>query len=207
MAINNSVALGKTKGSIGNVTFARLKGQQISKSKIEAKGAILPANQSPAQIRMKNVVMAYQVIAMFLQFATGLRKSTESVFNAFVRIFKSSCSAVLSTSGWSALLELGGKAISSGNFIQANELTRTDPNITVRLITGGTAFLTNSYVAVMKVISATGANVSVQHLITEAEWNAGQIVIALVQAASDFSIIYAYNVPLKKCSEPVITTD
>lgn len=204
MAVNNSIALGKTKGSIGNVTFARLKGQQVSKSKIEAKGAILPLNQSPAQIQMKNVVMAYQVIAMFLQFATGLRKSTESVFNAFVRIFKSSMDIILKPSGWIALDILMDKVVSSGNFIRTGVITAAAGTITVPLLTGGTPFLANSYIAAMKYVTNTGANVTANHLLTEEEWNAGTVTFALTLVDSDKDIVYIYNITAKKCSEPVI---
>jgi len=205
MAINNSIALGKTTGSIGNVTFARLKGQQVSKSKIEAKGAILPANQSPAQIQMKNIVMTYQVIAMFLQFATGLRKSTESVFNAYVRIFVGTMSNVLSPSPWDALTSLIDKVITSGNFINSGIISFVNGTITIALNTGGLPFVAGSYIAALKVIELTGVNISGNHLITEAEWNAGIVTFALVLDGATATMTYIYNVAAKKCSEPVYT--
>ena len=65
MAIFNSIALGKTKGSIGNVTTTTLKGQSVAKQR-----NFNPANpKTPDQVssrnRMSNAVMAWKFLAVF----------------------------------------------------------------------------------------------------------------------------------------------
>jgi hypothetical protein len=196
----DSIALGKSTGSIGNITTTRLKGQNVAKAKITSTTNVNSPGQVTSRGRMSNIVMAYQFLAIFLQFAVSLRKPTESVYNAFVRLFKSLILDYVVDSKPLAAALLAGIANVGGNFIVIDSLVLAGTNLTVTFNTGGLPFVANSYIQSIGWKTADGSSKVVNAIITEAQWNAGTLVVAASLADSDNQGAYIYNLASKKNS-------
>jgi hypothetical protein len=95
MATFNSVLIGKAKGKVGNVVLTAIKGQNIVKALNDKPANPRSVGQTDNRVQMSNAVLAYQYLAMFFAYATALAKSTESVYNAFIRLVKSGMSTAL----------------------------------------------------------------------------------------------------------------
>lgn len=200
MAVFNSIALGKSSGSIGNVTTARLKGQGVAKSKITQTTNVNSVGQVESRGKMSNIVMAWQFLAIFLAFINPLRKSTESNYNAFVRGFKTEISDVIAASRSAAAKLLTGLAGLAGNFITVLNTVIVAGTGVVAFNTGGLPFVAGSKVRVIGYDSATGESVVTDLPIIEADWNNGSVNIAGQLTTADSFGAYIYNPTTKKCS-------
>lgn len=81
-----NVILGYLRGSIGDITFFRAKGQQLSRARNRAPANPRTAGQMDQRAKMACAVKFFsQVGANFFKFAFEGKKETESYFNAFVK--------------------------------------------------------------------------------------------------------------------------
>jgi len=87
MAIFNSIALGRAKQSLGNVTTVVLKGQAIAKQKITSTTNRNTEGQVDQRNQLRNVVKVWPYFKAFLTQLKSQVRSTESIFNAYVRMF------------------------------------------------------------------------------------------------------------------------
>jgi hypothetical protein len=200
MAIFNSIALGKSKGAIGNVTTTRIKGQQIAKSKVAKTGSILPANQTAAQKRMKNAVMAFQFLSVFLMFATPMRKTKESVYNAFVRFVAPVISNIVAESAALASSLLGILSIYVSNYCTVISSGFGATNTIIEFTAMGNPFEGTPIGRVLQYNSATGERLISEHTITAGEWAAGSFEAGVNLANADSIACYIYSTSLKKQS-------
>lgn len=200
MAVFDSIALGKSKGSIGNVTTTRLKGQGVAKSKITQTTNVNSVGQVTSRGKMSNIVMAYQYLALFLVNAVALRKQTESVYNAFVRGFKTEISEAIADSKAAAAALLTGLAGLSGNFIKISDVLILNGVGTVSFDTGGLPWVSDAILRVITYSSNTGQSLVTSVAITEEQWNAGEVILANQLLNGDKSGAYIYSPLAKKCS-------
>ena len=90
MAKVNSIAIGKAKGSIGNVTFRTRLGDVIASQKVgDRKGQPGTYNQVARRVMWPNLVNAYKALnsidGMSMHVAFPRASKGESAFNAFIR--------------------------------------------------------------------------------------------------------------------------
>lgn len=200
MAKFDSVLLGKSKGSVGNITTSRLKGQNIAKAKITSTTNVNSAGQQLSRGKMSNIVLAWQFLAIFMVSATALRKSTESVYNAFVRGFKSGISEVVAVSRPAAAALLSGVEGLAGNFITVLFTSYVDTTAIFSLNTGGLPYTADTYVRAIGFNSLTGEQKIIDRVITEVEWNAGSVSVLAMLDGADNVGVYIYNATTNKCS-------
>lgn len=201
MAIHSSLAVGSARKSMGGMTYVKLKGQNVVKQQVPKKGKISLANRSPSQNRMSNSVLAWQFLTLFLVNIIALRTSTESNYNAFVRLANSYFTAVIAGSRSLAASMLSDNILGSGNFVNVSSLDYATNICTVTFLTGGLPFVENSYVKAIVWIAATGSNQIVTRLLTEAEWTAGSAILVTTFANPTLGGAYIYNSSLNKCSD------
>lgn len=200
MAKFDSIVFGKSSGSIGNVTTARLKGQNIAKAKITQTTNVNSVGQVESRGKMSNIVLAWQFLSVFLVYISALRKPVESNYNAFVRGFKTLVSDVVVASRSAAAALLNGLDGLAGNFVTISSVAGAGASVTIALVTGGLPFSATTYVRVISYISATGESQIVNRLITEAEWLAGAIIVTGNLATATDCGAYLYDSLNKKCS-------
>lgn len=81
-----NIILGYLRGSIGDITFFRAKGQQLSRARNRAPANPRTVGQMDQRAKMACAVKFFsQVGANFFKFAFEGKKETESYFNAFVK--------------------------------------------------------------------------------------------------------------------------
>ena len=117
MAIINSVLTGKAKGKIGNIVLATVKGQTTAREYNPNPTYSDSAGQTLQRGRLRNAVLAWQFLNVFLQYAKPLAKSTESVYNAFIRLVVN----LLPEAPYATRAEAGGQALAellyAGNYV------------------------------------------------------------------------------------------
>lgn len=200
MAIFDSILLGKSKGSVGNVTTSRLKGQNVAKAKITSTTNKNSPGQQLSRDKMSNIVMAWQFLAIFMVNATALRKSTESVYNAFVRGFKSGISGVKVDSRPLAATLLAGIEGLVGNFISVSYTSYVGTTAIFALNTGGLPYVAGSFIRTIGFNSLTGEQKIIDRAVTDTEWNAGSVTILGMLAGTDMVGVYVYGTVESKCS-------
>ena len=201
MAIAKNGLFRKVSGSVGGTTANMLKGQQVIKEKVAKKGSILPANFSLAQIQMSNVVMLWQFLALFLSKALYIRKATESVYNAFVRLSVGLTSADLYTDTIDAVGNFGGTTIGSGKWVTMNSATVTATIPTIDFITNGIPWVATRRMRYMGVNGTTLATEIRDVAISEAQWNAKTLVGAAFPAGMVAVMVYIYDAQARKISD------
>lgn len=200
MAIFDSILLGKSKGSVGNVTTSRLKGQNVAKAKITSTTNVNSAGQQLSRGKMSNIVLAWQFLAIFMVSATALRKSTESVYNAFVRGFKSGISEVLAASRPAAAALLAGVEGLVGNFISVAYTSYVDTTAIFALNTSGLPYVTGTFIRAIGFNSLTGEQKIIDRVVTEIEWNAGSVSVLDMLDSAYMVGVYVYGTIENKCS-------
>lgn len=190
MAIINSVALGKSRGKIGNIVTATLKGQVIAKERNYSPANPKTELQVNSRGKMSNAVLAWQFLALFFSMAMALRKSTESTYNAFVRYAKNFFPAAIAASRPQAAYLLAGVELFSGNWIVATLNAIAPGEGYVLLNTGGLPFNALSRARVIEFDQVSGTNFISDVAITEAYWNAGQVPYA--SDSVDATTVYAF---------------
>lgn len=196
----SSIALGHSRGSIGNVTTNRLKGQQIAKAKIISTTNVSSVGQVASRGRMSNIVMAWQFLSVFLMFAKGWRKKTESVYNAFVRRYKSVMSDVVEDSrSMAATLLVAGQGI-QGNYAMVDGMSGVAQATVVSFSTGGIPLAPGTHIRILGFNSVSGSNNIVDVPLTDAAWASGEYETDVLGADSDYRAAYIYTLDGKKCS-------
>jgi hypothetical protein len=196
----SSIALGHCSGSIGNVTTNRLKGQQIAKAKIISTTNVNSVGQVTSRSKMKNIVMAWQFLAPFLINAKGLRKKTESVYNAFVRGFKTGISDIVADSRSAAAALLDSVSGLEGNFIKVVGTSGSLSAAVFNLNTGGLQYVEGVKLAVIGWDASTGLNAIYFVPLTESEWSAGITSPINIEGGDTDRAAYVYTPDGKKCS-------
>ncbi len=205
MAIFNSIALGKSSGSIGNVTTARLKGQGVAKSRITQTTNVNSPGQVESRGKMSNIVLAWQFLAIFLVSISALRKSTESNYNAFVRGFKSEINDVVAISRSLAAAMLSGLSGLAGNFITVVHVGFSTGTESLSFLTGGLPFSAGTMVRVIAFDAISGESTIVERAVTNVEWLAGELDVTSLLASCSHVGAYIFNTSDKKCSNIMIS--
>lgn len=178
MAIFNSIALGKTKGSIGNVTTTTLKGQSVAKQRNYNPANPKTVDQVNSRNRMANAVSAWKFLAVFFAPLVMLAKPLESTYNAFVRLSKNLFPAVLQNAGFAAAAALDGEQLAGNSSILIPSLASDGADLNVTLNTAGVPWSANLHIRTICYDSADGSNTLIDRAILEAEWNAGVLTVA-----------------------------
>ena len=200
MAIFNSIVIGKASGKIGNVVLCSLKGQNVAKSRNYSPTNPRTVLQTNSRGKMSNAVLAWQFLSLFLVNINALRKSTESNYNAFIRLSKNLFSGTVANSGCDAAAMLADLSVGISSFVLISDLTYAIDSVTATFSTGGLPFIAGSRLHYIGFNNTSGANVIIDHVITEAEWNLGIITFAFSRIGFDTIAAYVYNNQANKCS-------
>ena len=177
MAIINSVLTGKAKGKIGNIVLATVKGQTTAREYNPNPTYSDSAGQTLQRGRLRNAVLAWQFLNVFLQYAKPLAKSTESVYNAFIRMIVNS----LPESTIASRAAAGKLALNSLSF-PSSYVTMLGFNLSVgesivNFKTNYFPWVAGTKLVLIDYNPATGDRFVKVTPILEADWIAGEITI------------------------------
>lgn len=200
MAIINSVLTGKAKGKIGNIVLATVKGQTTAREYNPNPTYSGTAGQTLQRGRLRNAVLAWQFLNIFLKYAKPLAKSTESVYNAFIRLIVNALPEI----AYSTRAEAGAQALAE--LLYDGSFT----TLSVPEITGGgagVAFNANYFpwVAGIKAVfinydSATGYRYVIVQDVDEADYNDGTLVFTDAKITGDSGACYMISADGSKMS-------
>lgn len=176
MAIINSVLAGKAKGKIGNIVLATVKGQTTAREYNPNPTYSDSAGQTLQRGRLRNAVMAWQFLNIFLQHAKPLAKSTESVYNAFIRLIVN----LLPEIAYTTRAEAGAQALAelqfSGNYVTADSPIVAGLDITVNFSTNYFPWSAGIKMYILNYESVTGYRYLKAVNVSEAQWAAGSVL-------------------------------
>lgn len=177
MAIISSVLTGKAKGKIGNIVLATVKGQTTAREYNPNPTYSDSAGQTLQRGRLRNAVMAWQFLNIFLQYAKPLAKSTESVYNAFIRLIVNS----LPEATYSTRAEAGAQALAEflydGNFATVSAVVLEAGEASVEFNTNYFPWVSGTKVVFIDYNTVSGYRYVKVVSVSETEWNAGQLAI------------------------------
>lgn len=176
-----NIILGYLRGSIGDITFFRAKGQQLSRARNRAPANPRTVAQMDQRAKMACAVKFFsQVGANFFKYAFEGKKETESYFNAFVKnnIYTGGYIGKQASSVYD-FPALGNWQISSGSL---PEITAPFPQSV-----NGVAFNvgTTSGTAITTVSALTTALISSD----SSRWREGDILTCLCYCATNYSTL------------------
>ncbi len=116
MAVVSNTITGKTRGSVGNVTFTTWKGLNVMKSKPTHVHYPNSLGQMQAKQKLIAVVAFYQSCSPFINLGFSQRAIKKSAYNAFVS--KAILSGAISSDGFNAEISLQDLPISDGSLGQ-----------------------------------------------------------------------------------------
>ena len=178
MAIINSVLTGKAKGKIGNIVLATVKGQTTAREYNPNPTYSDTAGQTLQRGRLRNAVMAWQFLNVFLQYAKPLAKSTESIYNAFIRLVVN----LLPKAPYATRAEAGGQALAelqySGSFTTLSSPVYTGPDFIVSFNVNYFPWQAGVKLIFINFDISSGVRVVKVVDISEAQWIAGEITLS-----------------------------
>ena len=200
MAIISSVLTGKAKGKIGNIVLATVKGQTTAREYNPNPTYSDSAGQTLQRGRLRNAVMAWQFLNIFLQYAKPLAKSTESVYNAFIRLVVN----LLPEAAYGTRAEAGGQALAELSYV-GNFTTVSAPTVEA----GAFDFTFNQnyfpWQSGIKVVfinydAVTGYRYVIMREIPETDYNAGAFAVSDAKITADSGCIYMLSADGSKMS-------
>ena len=200
MAIISSVLTGKAKGKIGNIVLATVKGQTTAREYNPNPTYSDSAGQTLQRGRLRNAVMAWQFLNIFLQYAKPLAKSTESVYNAFIRLIVNSLPeiayATRGEAGSQALAEL----LYAGNFVTIGAVTVNNDTISFPLNTNYFPWSAGIKAVVLSYNTVTGYRYVRVHDIAVEGWVNGAFAINDINFTGDSAAVYFISADGSKMS-------
>lgn len=194
MAIIQSILVGKGKGKIGNVVLSGLKGQTVAKQLNSSPLNPRTTAQTDNRVKMANAVLAWQFLSLFFASAKGLRKSLESVYNAFVRTVKNGLSDALYESRAQAGAEALKLNLFNGNWFSINFLTSSDDRVSVMFSAYGVQWAETFRVRVICLSTLTGEQLVAEIPISEEDFAAGTVpLVGLEIEDMDMAAAYIYD--------------
>ena len=175
MAIIYSVLTGKAKGKIGNIVLATVKGQTTAREYNPNPTYSDSAGQTLQRGRLRNAVLAWQFLNIFLKYAKPLAKSTESVYNAFIRLIVNLLPEISyetrSQAGAQALAEL----LYAGNYVNIEAVIVDSTEVEVTFNVNYFPWSAGVKLYILNYDSASGYRYVKAVTLTEAQWLAGSI--------------------------------
>lgn len=200
MAIINSILTGKAKGKIGNIVLATVKGQTTAREYNPNPTYSDTAGQSLQRGRLRNAVLAWQFLNVFLQYAKPLAKSTESVYNAFIRLIVNRLPEI----AYATRAEAGGQALAEfsyqGNYATTNNVVAFDTHIEVYLDTNYFPWEPGIKAVVLSYNVVTGYRFIKVVPIQENEWITGDISFTDAGFTGDSAAVYFISADGSKMS-------
>ena len=190
MAIIDSVLVGKGRGKIGNVVLQGIKGQTVAKQLNPAPSNPRTVLQTESRVRMANTVAAWQFLSVFFAFAGALRKPLESVYNAFVRIYKNKAGAGQVFSRVLNAMQLLGGFQFAGNWVSITSIVLGVGTTKVNFTTGGLPFVQASTLRMIGIDLEGQAFTIAEHVLDSNAWNAGMYQYAGL--GNEYTAVAAY---------------
>lgn len=201
MAIVDSIALGKSKGSIGNITFYQLNGQTVARYRNTA-----PTDpQTPAQLSqrlgMKNTTKAFSLMKEWAKGLAAVKVGKQTYYNRFTSIMIKAFNKVNYSTPLDIIKGVIGGGIVAGNsiYVLRNELKET--YIRIPFDTAHYAYETGWKMVLGVINDSEDSFDTVSENISLTDWNNGYIDVPIIGSKNYKTFCYAYNPIVHKISD------
>lgn len=192
--------MGKSKGKIGNVVTTTLKGQVIAKSRNYSPENPNSDGQKLSRGKMANAVKAWQFLALFLVFTKPFAKSTESTYNAFIRVAKNLFAEPRLEFGYLAAASLGVVSIFQSMIATVQSVAYDAYDVTVTLSLSGVPWSPNLKYRILCFDNTTGENNMLTGAISQIVYNSMELQVASELLNPTNAVCYIYDSESNKCS-------
>lgn len=190
MAIISSVLTGKAKGKIGNIVLATVKGQTTAREYNPNPTYSDSPGQTLQRGRLRNAVLAWQFLSNFLQYAKPFAKSTESVYNAFIRLIVNALPEI----AYATRAEAGSQALAellyAGNYATLGAVTVNNDVISVPFNTNYFPWSAGIKAVILSYNTVTGYRYIKVKDITEDNWNNDTFAFSDPNFTGDSAAVY-----------------
>lgn len=205
MAIVDSIALGKSKGSVGNVTFYQLGGQTIARSR-----NLTPYDpKTPAQLNQRlgvqNVVKSFKLMKLWAKGFNSRKTGKKTYYNVFTSLMIDVFPRVVFTSYLDVLKYPTKYQTGFGNTFYPAQIVFQDNIIRMWLGIGTSPFY-RGMMANLGIVNLTDDSFDFEEKeITLQDYYNGYIDFEKTVDASYISYSYIYNLAYHLQSEVIIT--
>ena len=200
MALFNSVLIGKAKGKVGNVVLTSIKGQNIVKSLNDKPANPRSVGQTDNRVQMSNAVLAWQFLNMFFAYAGAISKSTESTYNAFVRLVKSGLSTVLYESRLFAAIASLDLNVFVGNWFNISKFTVALGSFKIDIDNNSIQWVNTMRYCYVEFKDDGSDFKIINNSISEVDFNAGSIPVVGSSDGVTYHAAYIYDSASNKIS-------
>lgn len=206
MAIVDSIALGKSKGSIGNVTFYQLNGQTIARYRNTA-----PADpKTPAQLNqrtgMKNTVSAFSLMKEWAKGLISIKVGKQTYYNRYTSLMINVFNRVDYPTPLDVIKGTTSNGVATGNSIYLLRPKLEGTVIRIGIDVNGNIFKSGYIVNLGLIDTTENAFDLISKPITLTDWNNRYIDLDIIASLNYRTFSYAYNLTEKKLSDIQIQT-
>jgi len=201
MAIIDSIALGKSKGSIGNITFYQLNGQTIARYRNTT-----PYDpKTPAQLTqrqgIRNTSSAFSLMKQWAKGLDAVKVGKQTYYNRFTSIMVNSFDKIAYPTPLDVIKGVLSGGAPAGNSIYVLRNQLKEGFIRIPLDTNHIAWEQGWFISLGVVNDTENAFESVVEPITSIDWNNGYVDVPIIGSPNYKTFAYAYNKVAKKISD------
>lgn len=201
MAIIDSIALGKSKGSIGNVTFYQLNGQTVARYRNTTPADPKTIAQLNQRLGMKNTTKAFYLMKGWAKGMASIKVGKQTYYNRYTSIMINYFQKV----NYSTTLDIlkgvlgGGAPVGNSIYVFRPELLETE--IRVPFDTNGLAWESGWMIQLGVINDSENSFDYVGEYITLSDWTNKYIDLPIIGSVNYKTFCYAYNAAAKKMSD------
>jgi len=201
MAIVDSIALGKSSGSLGDVTFYQLKGQTVARYRNKTPADPKTPAQLTQRLAMKNVTLAFSLMKAWAKGLDTVKVGKQTYYNRYVSILMPTFPKQVNASALDVL-----KSVYLGSEIWLSDLILLTPNlidghIRIQIDTNGMSYSSGWYLHCGLINIDNDTYDFEAQQITLTNWNNGYVDFDLLGDTDYPVFFYAFNKTIKKGSD------
>lgn len=201
MAIIDSIALGKSKGSIGNVTFYQLNGQTVARYRNTS-----PRDpKTPAQLAQRqgisNTTSAFSLMKEWAKGLIAIKVGKQTYYNRFTSIMITQFSRLSYATPLDVIKGTVGVGAGVGNSIYLLRPELVGSLIKIVIDKNNQAYKAGWVVNFGLIDESENAFNSISKSLTLTDWNNGFIEFDVIGSLNYKTFAYAYNLAEKKLSD------
>lgn len=200
MAIINNIIFEKASGSVDNLTYYQLNGQQIVRSRNRNPYDPNTTDQLLQRAKMSNAVFCYRYLKSWLVPIKAMVIGSRSVYNQYTSMFTELFPSTRYTSLSVLLNYLASLSIGNSNYCIVTGFNLVDQTLTVNFTVEGSALYSDTKVYVVSTNSATNVIYLSIVPVVNSDWNSGSVNVLLPAGFTDTIGVNINSLSNNKCS-------
>ncbi len=200
MAIIDSIFLEKASGSIDNLTYYQLNGQQVVRSRNRNPYDPMTPEQLSQRARMSNAVFCYRFLKTWLVPTKPMIVGARTLYNQYTAMFTELFPTVKYTSLYTLLNYLTSTSIGNSNYCIVDSFSLDGLLLTVSFSTMGSQWFEDTKLYVFSTNNLSGNGFLSILSLSEETFNSGVCEIILPDSLTYTIAVHINSIVNNKCS-------